>query len=105
MPTFTATTAKNEFGRVLDTAVQKGAVAITRHDAPKAVLLSIEAYEALVARGGAALDALTTEFDALLDAMQTPGRRRAMANAFAATPERIGKAAVAAARAAAKRTG
>ncbi|HVT61669.1 MAG TPA: hypothetical protein VHR45_25130 [Thermoanaerobaculia bacterium] len=29
MPTFTATDAKNEFGRALDTAVEKGAVAIT----------------------------------------------------------------------------
>ena len=53
MPTFTATVAKNEFGHVLDTAVEKGAVAITRHDAPKAVLLSIDEYDALVEIGRA----------------------------------------------------
>ena len=99
MPTVTATAAKNEFGRVLDTAVEKGAVAITRHDAPKAVLLSIGEYEALVAAGGRKLDALTAEFDALFDRMQSPRARRGRKAAFDATPEAIGRAAVAAARA------
>jgi antitoxin Phd len=99
MPTFTATAAKNGFGRVLEAVAERGAVAITRHDAPKAVLLSIDEYEALLARGGRALDTLTAEFDALLASMQTPRARRAMKDAFDATPGRIGKAAVAAAAA------
>lgn len=98
MPTFTATAAKNEFGRVLDTAVEKGAVAITRHDAPKAVLLSIAEFDALVSAGGRALDTLTAEFDESLARMQTPRARKGMAEAFAATPARLGKAAVAAAK-------
>ncbi|HKC24646.1 MAG TPA: type II toxin-antitoxin system Phd/YefM family antitoxin [Thermoanaerobaculia bacterium] len=98
MPTFTATDAKNEFGRVLDTAVEKGAVAITRRDAPRAVLLSIDEFDALVSAGGRTLDTLTAEFDQLLARMQTPKVRRAMAAAFDATPARLGGAAVAAAK-------
>ncbi len=98
MPTFTATDAKNEFGRVLDTAVEKGAVAITRRDAPRAVLLSIDEFDALVSAGERTLDTLTAEFDQLLARMQTPKVRRAMAAAFDATPARLGGAAVAAAK-------
>ena len=98
MPTFTATEAKNEFGRVLDTAVEQGAVAITRHHAPKAVLLAIDEYDALVAAGERTLDTLTSEFDELLARMQAPGARKGMADAFNATPARLGKAAVAAAK-------
>jgi|SRR5580693_473005 antitoxin Phd len=98
MPTFTATEAKNEFGRVLDTAVEKGGVAITRRDAPKAVLLAVEEFDALVAAGERTLDTLTTEFDGLLARMQTPAARKAMGDAFNATPARLGRAAVAAAK-------
>jgi antitoxin Phd len=98
MPTFTATTAKNKFGRVLDLAVEKGAVAITRHDTRKAVLLSVAEYDALVAAGGRTLDTLTAEFDQLLARMQTPAARKGMAEAFGAAPTRLGRAAVAAAK-------
>jgi antitoxin Phd len=98
MPTFTATEAKNEFGRVLDTAIEKGAVVITRHDAPKAVLLAVDEFDALVATGERTLDTLTTEFDELLARMQTPRARKGMAEAFNATPARLGRAAVAAAK-------
>jgi antitoxin Phd len=98
MPSFTATQAKNEFGRVLDAAVAKGVVAITRHDELRAVLLSIEEYGELVAAGRRVLEGLGAEFDALLEGMQAPSARRAMKQAFDATPVRIGKAAVAAAR-------
>ena len=98
MPAFTATEAKNQFGRVLDTAIEKGAVAITRHDAPKAVLLAVDEYDALVAAGERTLDTLTAEFDELLARMQTPRARKGMADAFNATPTRLGRAAVAAAK-------
>lgn len=89
-----ATTAKNEFGRVLDTALQHGAVAITRHDAPRAVLLDIEEYEALVSAGRAPLERLTAQFDALLDGMQRPAARAAVRSAFAASPAELGRAAL-----------
>ena len=38
IPTVAATQVKNEFGAILDQATRSGAVAITRHDTPKAVL-------------------------------------------------------------------
>jgi antitoxin Phd len=98
MPTFTATDAKNEFGRVLDTALEKGAVVITRHDAPKAVLLAVDEFDALVAAGERTLDTLAAEFDELLARMQTSTARQGMADAFNATPARLGRAAVAAAK-------
>ncbi len=98
LPAFTATVAKNEFGRVLDAAIENGAVAITRHDAPKAVLMSMATYDALTGAGARSLDVLTEEFDALLAQMQTPKARRGMTRAFNATPSQLGQAAVAAAR-------
>jgi antitoxin Phd len=98
MPTFTATDAKNGFGRVLDAAIEKGAVTITRHAAPKAVLLSVDEFDELVSAGRRTLDSLTVEFDGLLARMQTPGARKGMADAFDATPARLGKAAAAAAK-------
>jgi prevent-host-death family protein len=70
VPTLTATEAKNGFGRLLDTADEKGAVAITRRGAPKAVLLSIKEFDALVAAGERTLDTLTAEFDEFLVPMR-----------------------------------
>ena len=45
IPTVAATQVKNEFGVILDKATRTGAVAITRHDTPKAVLVSYEEFE------------------------------------------------------------
>jgi prevent-host-death family protein len=45
--TITATEAKNAFGRVLDTALSRGVVAITKRERVHAVVLSVEAYDAL----------------------------------------------------------
>lgn len=92
-----ATDAKNEFGRVLDTAIQSGAVVITRHESPKAVLLSMDEFKDLVGEGSRRLDTLSAEFDALLTRMQAPGVRARMKAAFGASPTELGKAAVAAA--------
>ncbi len=92
----TATRAKNEFARVLETAMQRGEVVITKHDAPKAVLVSIDKYNELAGRR--VLDELSREFDELLDSMQgEPARKRAQ-RAFDAAPAELGRAAVAAAR-------
>jgi antitoxin Phd len=94
----TASEAKSEFGRVLEMAIQGGAVVITKHDAPKAVLISVETFNALSGAAETKLDALNHEFDALLAQMQTPKARRGMKTAFAASAKQLGKAAVAAAR-------
>jgi antitoxin Phd len=92
-----ATVAKNEFGRVLDMALRGGRVVITKHNAPTAVLLSADAYEALAGRATPDLDALREEFDVMLKRMQTPKARAGTAALFAASPSELGGAAVAAA--------
>lgn len=93
-----ASEAKRGFGSVLEMAMQGGAVVITKHDAPKAVLLSVEDFNALSGAEETKLDTLSQEFDALLARLQTPSARRGMKAAFAASGTRLGKAAVAATR-------
>jgi antitoxin Phd len=95
---FTATDAKKEFGRLLEMVIRGGVVVITRHEAPKAVLLSVDEFNALAHATEGKLDTLSGEFDALLSRMQTPKARAGMKAAFGASPKQLGKAAVAAAR-------
>jgi prevent-host-death family protein len=95
---FTATDAKKQFARVLEMVLQGGAVVITKHDAPKAILLSVDEFNALTKATESTLDTLTADFDALLTRMQTPRARAGMKAAFAASPKELGRAAVAAAR-------
>ena len=95
---FTATEAKNEFGRALDIVRGGGVVVITSRDTPRAVLVSVDEFNALARRADRSLDTLTAEFDAMLARMQTPEARAAMKAAYHAAPERLGRAAVAAAR-------
>jgi antitoxin Phd len=96
--TITATLAKNEFGRVLEKAIQGGLVIITKHNEPKAVLISVHEFNALTNANRIKLDTLSGEFDALLARMQTRAARAGMKAAFDASPKQMGKAAVAAAR-------
>ncbi len=98
VPTVAATRFKNEFGAIFEQAALGGAVAITKHNTPKAVLLSYAEFEALTKTSTPALDELTERFDDLLEHMQTQRSKEAMASAFRATPERLGRAAVKAAR-------
>ena len=97
-PSVTASEAKNEFGRVLDMVSQNGIVVITKHSTPKAVLVSVEEFNALAHTARSALDTLSSQFDGLLERMQTPKARRGMKAAFNASPAKLGKAAVEAAR-------
>ena len=89
----TATRIKNEFGAVLEKVLRGGAVAITRHDAPKAVLISFEEFTALVKDRAPVLQELRAEYDTLLSGMQSPKMRAGMAAAFNATPAQLGKVA------------
>jgi antitoxin Phd len=95
---YTATAAKNEFGRILEKAIRGQTVVITRHDTPKAVLISLEQFKALKHAPENRLDTLRAEFDSLLGRMQGPKARSAMQAAFSASPKQLGKAAVLAAR-------
>ena len=97
-PTFTASVAKKEFGKVLELAMRGGRVFITKHATPKAVVLSVDDFTALTRATERTLDALSGEFDALLARMQTSKARAGLKAAFDASPKEIGAAAVAAAR-------
>jgi antitoxin Phd len=90
-----ATDAKNEFGSILETAVQDGAVVITKHEVPKAILISVERARALLAKHEPDLQALSREFDDLVSRMRTPKARAAARGLFTATAEQLGEAAAA----------
>lgn len=91
---FSASDAKNGFGRILDRVVREGGVAITKRNEPCAVVISIETYQRLAGATAPTLKTLSEEFDALLDRMQAPGAAAAMQKAFDMTPEQLGRAAV-----------
>lgn len=103
VPVVAATRLKNEFGTVFDEAAASGAVVVTKHGTPRAVLLSYAEFEALTASATPALDDLRERFDELLAQMQTPEAKAGVAAAFDATPVELGAAAVKAARAASPR--
>ena len=98
IPAIAATKAKNEFGAILEQANHGGAVAITRHDTPKAVLLSYAEFVSLVKGRSRTLNDLGAAFDHLLAGMQTPKARKGVDAAFKASPAELGRAAVKAAR-------
>jgi prevent-host-death family protein len=98
VPAVAATRVKNEFGQILEQATHTGAVAITRHDTTKAVLLSVAEFESLVSARSQPLDVLTNEFDELLAGMQTQKSRKGMKAAFNASSVQLGRAAVKGAR-------
>jgi prevent-host-death family protein len=95
---YTATEAKNEFGRLLERAIHGTTVVITKHNSPRAVLISIDRFQSLQEAPQAKLNTLTQQFDTLLERMQSAQARRGMAAAFRADNKQLGKAAVAAAR-------
>ena len=95
----TASELKNNFGEVSAKAM-KGAVAITRHQRAEFVLLPLEQYLELQQARTAPLDALSSQFDAMVARMNTPAAKRGVAKLFQASPAGVGKAAVKAARAA-----
>lgn len=103
IPMVSASRLKNEFGTIFDEAAVNGAVVITKHDTPRAVLLSYAEFKALTQSATSALDDLSERFDELLATMQTPQAKAGVAAAFDATPEELGAAAVKAARTARRR--
>ena len=93
---FTASEAKNEFARMLEKAIQGNLVVITKHNAPKAVLMSMDEFNLLSPESR--INTLTAEFDSLLAQMQSRRARNAMEAAFHASPRELGRAALVAAR-------
>lgn len=93
---FTATDAKKDFGRALDVAARGGLVVITKHDDVKAVLLSVDEFNALVQPDSRRLDQLRQEFDVLLADLQKPAAKggKAAASAASATEPQPDRAAL-----------
>lgn len=91
---FSASSAKNTFGAVMDTALTDGIVAITKHEQVRAVVLSLEEYERMLSRQADPLRTLRGEFDELVARMQKPKSRSAAHALFKAGPDALGAAAV-----------
>ena len=102
MPSISATELKNATADVFEQVATRRAVAITRHEKPRAVLLSVEQYEALAGQRPDWLEKLHEEYRGLLDRMQGPEQRAAAEKLFKATPEELGEAALWAAQQKAK---
>ena len=89
---------KNTPGAVLEQAARGRAVVVTRRSSPRAVILSIEDFQALARDRSPDLAALEGRFDELVAAMQTRESKTGVAALFRATPSELGRAAVVAAR-------
>ena len=94
LPTVSATDLKNSTADVIEQVASKRAMAITRHDKPRAVLVSIEEYEALTGQEPEYLAGLMEKYRGMLDRMQEPEQKAAAERLFQATPEELGAAAV-----------
>ncbi len=94
MPSVSATELKNSTADVFDLVATRQAVAIRRHDKPRAVLLSMDAYEALTGQEPDWLDGLRQQYRGMLEKMQSPEQKEAALRLFEATPQELGEAAL-----------
>ena len=102
LPTITATELKNSTADVFEQVAAKQAIAITRHEKPRAILLSVEQYEALAGQRPEWLEKLHEEYRGMLERMQGPEQRAGAEKLVRATPEELGQAALWAAQQKAK---
>jgi prevent-host-death family protein len=93
-----ATHAKNSFARLLEEVVQGREVIITKHNEPRAAVISMDKLQAMETAAIPSLEALTADYEARLARMQSARARAAMERAFAASSDNLGEAAVHAAR-------
>jgi prevent-host-death family protein len=92
---FAATTAKNEFGSLLEAVDTDGAVVITKHDEPAAILVSYERVNRVLEKNEPNLRVLTQKVDALVAKMQTEESRQAIDSLFTASQEEFAASALA----------
>ncbi len=97
---FTRTELAGELPKVSRAVLAQGEVIITAHNKPEMVLMTVERYLQLQEAGRPNLDKLGQDFDELFSVMQGPQAHQAALAAFSFGGEELGKAAVAAARAA-----
>ncbi len=98
LPTVTATALKSSTAEVLDQVSRGHAIAITKHDKPRAVLVSYEDYVSWKSKDDEIFETFFEEYQGMLDAMQSPEQKAAALRAFNATPEELAEAAVEGAR-------
>lgn len=96
--TVAATEAQNAFGQVLDAVAGGQVVAVTRHNAVRAVVVPVDRYRQLVAHEAGTLEALGARFETLYARMQDAAVRTATAVAVDASSEEMSRAAVEATR-------
>jgi|GEM_PF-3176358 len=91
---------KNNFKVVFDLGTHETGVCITRNNKRDAVLLNAKLYDAMVARLAEhdPLISLKKEYDAIFSKAQSDKAGKAYDAAFRASPEALGKAAVAQAK-------
>lgn len=96
LPSSAASELKNAFKGVYQRVLTDGAVSITRNRKREAVVLTAELYDRIIAELAARdpLELLREEYDARFAAMQTAEAKAAYQDAFDASPEKLGQAAV-----------
>lgn len=94
MPCVTASRAENEFSAILEQACEKGPLAITQYNVPKAVLIACPDYDLPRRARSTLLRNLESEFEGLLASMQTSQSKQAVQTAFEASPAKLGRAAI-----------
>ena len=97
LPSAPASILKNAFKNVFETMSRSGPISITRNRRREAILLPADLYDRMVKEieSKDPLKLLHTEFEARFSKMQNSVAQQAYVEAFNATPEELGQAAVA----------
>ena len=97
LPASPASMLKNAFKPVFQQVLKDGAVSITRNRRREAVVMSVELYDQIIAEltSRDPLEVLRKEYDARFASQQNDEAREALQDAFDASPEALGKAAIA----------
>lgn len=97
LPSSPASKLKNAFKPVFQQVLKDGAVSITRNRRREAVLMSAELYDQIIAELASRdpLEVLRKDYDARFAALRTNEAQDTLQNAFDASPEELGKAAIA----------
>jgi len=96
LPTSPASRLKNAFKPVFQQVLKEGAVSITRNRRREAVVMSAELYDQIIAELASRdpLEVLRKDYDARFAAMQNDEAQQAFQDAFDASPDELGKAAI-----------
>jgi PHD/YefM family antitoxin component YafN of YafNO toxin-antitoxin module len=94
----TITDFKERAREVVSFVAERGPVAILRHKTVDAVLISASAFVEYAKLKRERLDFLTRRYDELVSSMQTPQAAAGVDALFNATPDDLGRAALAAAK-------